>query len=315
MENESDQSTPDRSAISVGSGEQVVYVLPEAALFRPHEYQVDLARLWRVAWDSKWLVIGISFLIVALAVAYALLQTRWYRAEVLLAPAEEKRTGDGLAGRFSGLIRLAGISVGGGGNAEAIAILRSREFIATFIKDENLLPILFEERWNAEKNTWKSPEHVPDIREAVRFFTTEICFVNEDPTTQLVTLAVEWRDPELAAKWGNLMAERLNTYMRQRALDEAGRNLEYLRSELEATDNVVLRQSIGRLLEVEVQKMMLARGNDEFAFRVIDRAQAPISPSRPNRTLMVLLSVLIAGLVSTVIVFVRYHRTASPRMQ
>lgn len=41
------------------------------------------------------------------------------------------------------------------------------------------------------------------------------------------------------------------------------------------TNLVALQQAIGRLLENELQKLVLARGNEEFAFRVIDTAVAP----------------------------------------
>ena len=73
--------------------------------------------------------------------------------------------------------------------------------------------------------------------------------------------------------------------MRQRALAEAEANVKYLRREFESTSIVALQQSISGLLENEMQKLMLARGNSEYAFRIIDRAEVPRAPSKPRVTL------------------------------
>jgi uncharacterized protein involved in exopolysaccharide biosynthesis len=42
---------------------------------------------------------------------------------------------------------------------------------------------------------------------------------------------------------------------------------------------VVARQAIFSLLETEINKAMLARGNEEYAFKVLDPAFAPEKPS------------------------------------
>ncbi len=118
-------------------------------------------------------------------------------------------------------------------------------------------------------------------------------------------MAIEWTDPELAAQWVALLVQRLNDYMRTRALNEAQANVEYLQAELAATTVVALQQAVGRLLEREHQKLMLARGNEEFAFRVIDSAVVPETPSRPNRRLMVIVATIFGGIISVFFVLAR----------
>jgi len=113
------------------------------------------------------------------------------------------------------------------------------------------------------------------------------------------------RDPELAAAWANLLAARLNDHMRQRALAEAEANVKYLRREFESTSIVTLQQSISGLLENEMQKLMLARGNSEYAFRVIDRAEVPRAPSKPRVTLIVVLATAFGGMLSVLVVLLR----------
>jgi uncharacterized protein involved in exopolysaccharide biosynthesis len=86
--------------------------------------------------------------------------------------------------------------------------------------------------------------------------------------------------------------------MRARALGEAEANVAFLQAELESTNVVTLQQSIGRLLETEMQKLMLARGSEEYAFRVIDPAQIAKEPDKPNRALVIALGFLAGGLLA-----------------
>jgi uncharacterized protein involved in exopolysaccharide biosynthesis len=73
-----------------------------------------------------------------------------------------------------------------------------------------------------------------------------------------------------------------------------------------ASNNIVtLEQSISRIMETEMQKLMLARGNDEYAFRVIDHAQPPRVRSRPRRSLLVASAFVVSGMFSLLLVFIR----------
>lgn len=277
--------------------------MPQDALAAAADDEIDLFKLWNTLWRSRWLIASIIAAFALGSVAYALLMPPWYSANVLLAPVKEKASLD-LAGQLEGLASLAGIGSGATGSVEAVAVLKSRDFARAFIEDQALLPVLFAEDWDAAANRWKLADP-PDLRLAVKFFDENIRRVAEDRKTGLVTLSIEWKDPELAAAWANLLAVRLNDHMRQRALAEAEANVKYLRRELESTTVVMLQQSISRLLENEMQKLMLARGNAEFAFRIIDRAEVPRLKSKPRRISIVVVAVLFAGFLSVFVVFIR----------
>jgi len=259
------------------------------------------AELWR----RKLLIVGITFAFAISSALIVLVMPSWYRAEVLLAPADEK-TSLGLSGQLGGLASLAGISVGGG-DSESVAVLSSRGLIRDFIEKRNLLPVLFADEWNSETHAWKSPDpdDQPDLRDAVRLFDRKVRVVSEDRRTRLVKLSIEWTDPGLAAEWADSLADELNDHMRLQALAEAEANVEYLQGELSATTAVALQQSISRLLETEMQKLMLAKGNKDFAFRVVDRAEIPKRRSRPNRPLFVLAAAAVGGILSVLIVLFR----------
>jgi uncharacterized protein involved in exopolysaccharide biosynthesis len=101
--------------------------------------------------------------------------------------------------------------------------------------------------------------------------------------------------------------------MRQKALREAEANIAYLREELGKTNLIPLQQTVGRLLETELQKRMLARGNEEFSFLVIDSAQPRKKPSRPKRLLLISVAGVFGCMFSIFIVLVR-HSTMRMRL-
>jgi uncharacterized protein involved in exopolysaccharide biosynthesis len=262
----------------------------------PYDDEIDLWELWETIWSGRSLIVAIAGLFTLGGVTYALLAQEWYKADVVLAPAEKKSI-SGALGQFSGLAALAGVDIPGAGEKEPVAVLKSNAFSGSFIEDQKLVAVLLEGQ--------SFEGDVPDIRDAVKAFNTNIRSVTEDKKTGLVTLSIRWKDPETAAKWANLLVERVNDRLRNQALAESERNVAYLQREIAASSVVSLQQSMGRVLEGEMQKLMLARGNEEFAFKVIDRAVPPKQRDAPKRTLIVLVSFLAGGFLGILAVFVR----------
>lgn len=291
------------------SGEKIVYVIPEDIAVQHSDGKLDLVELWNILWRGKWLIFSATLVFAVISVAYALLATEWYRGEALLAPAEAK-SAPALGGQLSGLAALAGVSVGGQESAEALAVLQSRQFLGSFIETHNLMPILLHEQWDTELNQWatNANEDAPDIRDAIKYFREDLLRVEESQDTGLVAVSVDWIDPALAAEWVTILVQRLNDRLRERALQAAEANVGYLQGELARTSLVTLQQSIGSLLESELQKLMLARGNEEFAFRIVDPPQVPKERVYPKRALIAVLGTLIGGMFGVFMVFVLHGR-------
>lgn len=306
-----DNSSQDRSEQAASAGQtdtgRLIYVLAPQATHGGTGDEIDLLELWSILCQGKWFIAAITGALVVVVIAYALFATPWYRAEVVLSPVEDQSE-PGIAGQLGGLAALAGVSLGGAaGNHEALAVLQSRELTRAFIEEQALMPIFFADQWDAAGHRWLSGggQEPPDIRDAVKLFD-ELRIVDEDPTTGIVTLTMEWTDAQLAAEWANQLVARLNERMRMRALAEAEANVSYLQAALAATDVLTLQQSISGLLESELQKLMLAKGNKEFSFRIIDRAEVPKDRFKPRRTLMVALTAALGGLISTLVVLIRH---------
>jgi len=265
--------------------------LPQA-----YDDEIDLWELWDTVWSGRWLIIAITSLFAVGGVTYALMAQEWWRAEVVLAPADKKAL-PGALSQLGGLASLAGVNIGAGGDQEPLAVLRSKGFSREFITEQNLMPVLLKDV--------KSSDGKPlDIRDALREFE-KVRSVSDDKKTGLVTLGIRWKDPETAATWANLMVQRLNSRLRAQALAESQRNVDFLQKEMAATSVVSLQQSMGRVLEGEMQKLMLARGNEQFAFKVIDPATPPKQRDAPKRALIAIVATLAGGFLGLLAVFLR----------
>jgi uncharacterized protein involved in exopolysaccharide biosynthesis len=187
----------------------------------------------------------------------------------------------------------------------------SRDLAREFIEQQQLLPILFAEKWDKEAKDWKSSDPLdrPDLRDAVQYFDQTVRTVSEDRRTALVTVAITWKDPVESARWANLLVAHANRRLREQALSEAQRNVDYLSNELAETTVASLRQSIGTVLESEMQKLLFARGRDEFAFKVIDPATTPKYRLRPRRTIIVIFSLMLGAALAPFVVLLRSVRT------
>lgn len=294
--NESGPSSPD-------SGARLVYVVAPDRGTAPANDEVDFFKLWNVLWRSRWLIVGVAIAFGLGSGIYAQFLPPAYTASVVLAPVKEDPL-SGLTSQLGGLATLAGLGTTQTDNVEAVAVLRSRDFVRAFIEDQGLMPVLFPNLWDTKAGGW-TVEDPPGPAQAAAYFVRYVRRVDEDTRTGLVTVSIEWRDPELAAAWANLLALRINDRMRQRALAEAEANVKYLRLEFESTSLVPLQQSISGLLESEMQKLMLARGSSEYAFRIIDRAEVPRAKSKPRVLLIVAVAMVFGAMLTVFVVLIR----------
>lgn len=287
------------------------------AYYRPAEPaepdDIDLLELWKLLWRNKRLIFLITVLFTTMSVALALWMTPIYQSEVLLAPVTDEDGGkiSSLASQYGGLAAMAGINLGGSSSSkeEAVALLKSRALIMKFIEEENLLPELFYKDWDSENMRWdvKSPDEIPTMWKAYKKFDQDVRSVTEDKKTGLVTLSIEWKDPNLAKKWAISLVERVNEQMRNRATEDAEKSLVYLNQELKRTSSVEVQKAIYGLIESQVKTAMMANIREEYSFKVIDPPAVPDLDDevKPNKKLIVALALTFGFFGSLFYVIIR----------
>jgi uncharacterized protein involved in exopolysaccharide biosynthesis len=236
-----------------------------------------------------------------------------YRAEVIAFPAESGNGMSALGNQLGGLASLAGVNLGAGGGKksdEALEFLRSRAFTSEFIQRHGLMPILFTKKWDAARNQWRDPDDVPTISEGVARFSKKVRQVAEDKRTGMVTLSIIWSDRVLAAQWANALIAEADKALRERAIAEQARSIEYLKAEAAQTSTVEIGNAISKLMESELKNSMLARTRDAYAFKVLDPAvvRDPKDRDSPNKPLIAALGVGFGLLVGVILGAIRQSR-------
>lgn len=245
---------------------------------------LDIMRAW------KWTFAGLVLLGTLGTLAASLILPKKYDAVVLLSPVTNSSTNGLLSGlssmasQFSGLAALAGLSQSNDSTkSESLAVLESEALTEQYIKDDDLLPVLYRSKWDADKHRWKDsdPKDVPTLWKANQLFKKKIRNVSVDGKTGLVSLTITWNNAAVAAKWANDLVKLTNDYRRDKAIEESERNIAYLTLEAGKTDVVGVKQAIYSVLQTEISKMMLAKGNEEYALKVVDPAIPPEKASSP----------------------------------
>ena len=271
---------------------------------------IDVIAVVQVLWRRKYFVVLVGFVFAVAAAVWALAATPIYRAEAVVVPAREDGVNDAtsLSSRFGGLASLAGINLGNGGGdaaSNSMAVLRSRRLIEEFVKRNALVPVLF-----------PAGGASATLGFAVDRFRQTIVSIVTDKDRGTTVIAVNWTDPKVAARWANELVAMVNELIRNRALEDSSRNIEYLNRQLDQTNVVELRRVLYSLVQAETQKTMLANARSEYAFTVVDPAVAPETRTSPKRTLMVLMGGVLGLFVAVMSVLlhnaIRRSRVAVP---
>jgi len=242
---------------------------------------VTISDIISIVLGHKRIFLSVWLIVVALTVLFIATAPKKYRASVEVVPVQRQGETSGLLSGLGGLGSLASLA---GLRAdvvqlkdEALASLRSKEFLFSFISENDLLPVLFSNKWDVETSSWtvEEPEDIPTLWDGYKALRKSVIDIYNEERTGIVTISIEWRDPQVAADWANDLVRRLNEKVRLRDIAESEKSLDYLKQQLAATQIVELERSIHQLMKVEINKIMIANVRQEYAFRVVDKALPP----------------------------------------
>jgi uncharacterized protein involved in exopolysaccharide biosynthesis len=263
----------------------------------------DLVTAWKFAWGSKYLILTIALLCAVLAGIYAFNITPIFRAEIVVLPVRSAGMGgagssSSQLGGLASIASLAGVNLGSGGSEEreAKAILESHRMDEEFIKQNNLVGVIL---LNSK---------TPTLWLAVKAFREGVLTIKEDKRTELTTIAVDWKDPAVAAQWANGFVALANERNRARAIDEANRNIKFLNEQIEKTRVVEVQRSLYTLIENETKTLMLANARAEYSFTVVDPAVPPERKISPHRGIYVLFGAFVGAAVGLFVAYLRRAR-------
>lgn len=278
------------------------------------EDEISLRELFDVLWRGKGLILSITVIFTLIAAIAAWVTPKSYKANVIISPVSDTSSsqfGGGLSSltsQFGGLASLAGINVGGDSKkSESLAVLQSEALTENYIQANHLMQVLYEDKWDPAEKKWRvsDPDKVPTLWKANDYFKKRVRAVKTDTKTGLVTLTITWKDPKLAASWANELVQVTNEYLRNKAIDQSERNITYLNEEAAKTDAVGVKEAIYSILQTEINKKMLARGSDEYAFKIIDPAVPPERAASPQKLIWILVGMFAGLFLSAFVVLLR----------
>jgi uncharacterized protein involved in exopolysaccharide biosynthesis len=156
----------------------------------------------------------------------------------------------------------------------------------------------------ADQKRWRSPIS-PTSWKAYDLFTNKILKVSVDKNSGIVTIAIEWQDPVLAAEWVKALIVRVNAFVNDATIREAEQNLKFLDQQAQTTSVIELQKTIFSMMEGEIKRLMVARNSETAPLRVIDPAVVPERRVRPQRALIAIIGVISGGLLGVMIVLTR----------
>lgn len=264
-----------------------------------------------VLWTGKWVVIVFVLVFAMMTGSASWLVVPIYEAKVVVSPVTKTSGGSGLsniASQLGGIASLAGLSISGDvSRSESIAYLQSDALTRIFIQNNNMLPVLFSKQWDAKLGKWKDAgtSRIPTIWSGTIVFTEGVRAVSEEKKSGMVSITIKWRDPKIAAAWANGLVSMANQELRRKAIEEANRHVEFLREQSEKAQAEPVRLAAYSLMEQELKKIMVASGTDEYAFKIIDPAEAPERKVAPKRLRWFSAGAILGFFISSVFLLLR----------
>ena len=298
--------------------------------FNNYDDDIDLSEVFNVLWEKIFYVGAITSIFSLISIIVALMLPNIYQSKATLMAVEQSSGMSGMVGQYSGMARLAGISLESKSSSkdqEAIARIKSFEFFSNNflpnIKLENLMAV---KKWtqasntltydksdfNSESRQWvrkaKPPRSkIPTSQEAFEEFI-EIMSVSKDKKTLLVTLSVKHKSPFIAQQWVEILIDQIDQVMRDQDRRTATKSIEYLNSIAPTVNYEDIKKALSALQQEQMKRLMMVEANDNYIFKVLDSPIAPELKSQPKRSLIVILGTILGMMLSALGVLV-FHYT------
>lgn len=287
--------------------------------------EIDLAELLSIIWNKKLFISIFTSIAALISVLYALYLPNIYTSSSLLAPTSEDNSLSSQLGSFSGLAGLAGVSLPAGNisNSQiAVKRIESFEFFSKYflpnIKLEDLMAV---DEWDAKNNTvvyddsefnstsneWSRK---PSDQKAYKEYKRALS-ISQEELTGLVYLSMKHKSPVVAQNWVDTIIYNINECMREIDKQDAQNSIDFLNESLKNTNSQSIKVVFAKLMESQMQTLMLASSNEAYVFKTINSPIVPEDKSSPSRALICILGTLLGGILSILIVLFRNFRQTS----
>ena len=293
--------------------------------------EIDLRELFYILLEGKWVIVSVTAFVSIIGVIYSLLLPNIYESKAILVPVNSSSSISGAFGGYSSLAGLAGINLpssGDEGNSvKATKKISSLSFFENNIMKNIYLPdlmavkfwdsktniVAFDENiYDMNTNTWirdysYPQQQRPSAQESFKVFKSKHLTFSEDKKSGISTLSIKHQSPFIAKQWAELAVNEVNSFYRQKDKSESEKAVSYLNQQISMTALSEIKQVLAQLLQEETKKLALIEANQFYVFDYIDPPAVMEQKSEPKRALICILSALLGGILSVLLVLIRHY--------
>ncbi len=293
---------------------------------------VDLKEILQILFNKKILIGFLTLFFAVVSVFAAISMSDVYKSSSLLAPTSQDESLSSSLGGLSSLAGIAGVSLPAGSISDsqiAVKRIESFEFFSkNFLPSIKLEDLMAEKKWipqenkliydkdifDESSNKWvrkvSYPKKIiPSSQEAFKEFKKALS-INQDEETGLVYLSIEHISPHVAKEWMDVIIYNINECMREIDKEDAQNSINFLSDSIKTTNSQSIKLVFSKLMESQMQTLMLASSNEDYIFKTINSPIVPEEKSGPNRAFICIVGTLFGFIFSIILVLIQHFRKA-----
>ncbi len=294
---------------------------------------VDLREIFQICLKKRILISSLTLLFAVASVFTAISMSDVYKSSSLLVPTSQDESLSSSLGGLSSLAGMAGITLPAGSISDsqiAVKRIESFEFFSkSFLPSIKLEDLMAEKKWIPQENRLIYDEDIfdelsnkwvrkvsypkktiPSSQEAFKEFKKALS-VSQDEETGLVYLSIEHISPHVAKEWMDVIIYNINERMREIDKEDAQNSINFLSETLKTTNSQSIKVVFSKLMESQMQTLMLASSNADYIFKTINSPVVPEEKSGPNRAFICIAGTLFGFIFSIIIVLIQHFRKAA----
>ena len=150
-------------------------------------------------------------------------------------------------------------------------------------------------------------KQIPSAQESYDIFLEDHLSLSEDTKSGFITLSIKHQSPFVAKQWNDLIVNEVDNFYRQKDKLESEKAANYLKQQILLTNLSEIKEALADLLQEQTKKLTLIEANQFYVFDYIDPPAVMELKSEPKRALICILSALLGGILSVLLVLIRHY--------
>ena len=290
------------------------------------EIYFDLKELFSIFWKNRVIISSMTILLSIFVTLISYFFPNQYTSSAILDPSKGTSDLAQIAGQYSGIANLVGLDFGGSESDEVfqgIEIMKSLDFFEKIVNKNNLFYKLFASNgWNSKENSLKinkdffsvqnnrwvyngafSKDGKPSMQSAHRKFMKKFS-ISRDKVTGIIYIYFEHYSPYVAKELLDTVIFEINEYKRILDRTTAEKTIEFLEKELEKTKFLNVKVGINGVIQRKIEEKALTNVSPEYFLKVISKPKIPELQSKPKRSVIFVISLIVNFLILYLIFFI-----------